>query len=37
MNDAITKAEGLIEALSYIQRFHNKTVVVKIGGSIMDD
>src|SRR5437868_8613808 len=37
MNDAINKAAGLVEALSYIQRFHNKTVVVKIGGSIMDD
>lgn len=34
---AITKAAGLVEALSYIQRFHDKTVVVKIGGSIMDD
>src|SRR5436190_13718849 len=34
---AISKAAGLVEALSYIQRFHNKTVVVKIGGSIMDD
>src|SRR3954467_4771861 len=37
MNEAITKAQGLIEALGYIQRFHDKTVVVKIGGSIMDD
>jgi acetylglutamate kinase len=37
MMDAISKAAGLVEALSYIQRFHNKTVVVKIGGSIMDD
>ncbi len=37
MTDAITKAQGLIEALGYIQRFHDKTVVVKIGGSIMDD
>src|SRR5437868_2100829 len=37
MNDAINKAAGLVEALSYIQRFHNKTVVVKVGGSIMDD
>jgi acetylglutamate kinase len=34
---AISKAAGLVEALSYIQRFHNKTVVVKVGGSIMDD
>src|SRR5919204_4375439 len=37
MNEAIAKAAALVEALSYIQRFHNKTVVVKIGGSIMDD
>jgi acetylglutamate kinase len=37
IQDAITKAAGLTEALAYIQRFHNKTVVVKIGGSIMDD
>ena len=28
---------ALVEALSYIQRFHNKVVVVKVGGSIMDD
>ncbi|HEY7090619.1 MAG TPA: acetylglutamate kinase, partial [Tepidisphaeraceae bacterium] len=34
---AINKASALVEALSYIQRFHNKVVVVKIGGSIMDD
>jgi acetylglutamate kinase len=26
-----------VEALGYIQRFHNKVVVVKVGGSIMDD
>jgi acetylglutamate kinase len=34
---AIDKASALVEALGYIQRFHNKVVVVKIGGSIMDD
>ena len=34
---AISKASALVEALSYIQRFHNRVVVVKIGGSIMDD
>ena len=34
---AINKAVGLVEALSYIQRFHDKVVVVKVGGSIMDD
>lgn len=37
MDQAISKAESLIEALSYIQRFHDKVVVVKVGGSIMDD
>src|ERR1700760_3615739 len=37
MHAAIDKASALIEALSYIQRFHNKVVVVKVGGSIMDD
>jgi acetylglutamate kinase len=26
-----------VEALSYIQRFHDKVIVVKVGGSIMDD
>src|SRR6476619_3846691 len=37
MDEAINKAAGLVEALSYIQRFHDKVIVVKIGGSIMDD
>src|SRR5215210_3742456 len=37
MDDAINKAEALVEALSYIQRFHDKIIVVKVGGSIMDD
>ncbi len=31
----IDKAEILIEALPYIQRFRNKTVVIKYGGSAM--
>src|SRR5438874_7862606 len=34
---AINKAAGLVEALPYIQRFHDKVVVVKVGGSIVDD
>src|ERR1051325_2726636 len=34
---AISKASALVGALSYIQRFHNRVVVVKIGGSIMDN
>src|SRR6201747_2990068 len=37
MDTAINKASALVEALPYIQRFHNKVVVVKVGGSIMDD
>ena len=37
MQDAIDKAATLVEALGYIQRFQDKTIVVKIGGSIMDD
>jgi len=37
IDSAISKASALVEALSYIQRFHNKVVVVKVGGSIMDD
>src|SRR5678815_2332006 len=37
MHEAINKAAGLVEALSYIQRFHEKVVVVKVGRSIMDD
>jgi acetylglutamate kinase len=37
MDTAISKASALVEALSYIKRFHNKVVVVKVGGSIMDD
>ena len=37
MEQAIAKAQTLIEALAYIQRFLDKVVVVKIGGSVMDD
>lgn len=37
MEEAIAKANTLIEALGYIQRFRNKTVLIKIGGSIMDN
>ena len=36
--DEVTKKAGvLIEALSYIQRFHGSTFVVKYGGAFMDD
>ncbi|QDU33316.1 Acetylglutamate kinase [Poriferisphaera corsica] len=34
--EAITKAAALVEAQRYIQQFAGKTVVVKVGGSIMD-
>ena len=37
INQASEKAKALVEALSYIQRFHDRVVVVKVGGSIMDD
>jgi acetylglutamate kinase len=37
MEDAIRKADVLIEALPYIKRFHKKVIVVKYGGSILGD
>ncbi len=37
MQEAIQKAAVLIEAHQYIRQFEKKTVVVKVGGSIMDD
>ncbi len=37
MQKMIEKAAVLIEALPYIQRFRGETVVVKFGGSIMED
>ncbi len=36
MDEAIAKASTLIEALEYIQQYRAKIVVVKIGGSVMD-
>jgi len=36
MQDLITKANTLLEALPYIQRFAGATFVVKYGGSFMD-
>jgi len=35
--DAMNIAEVLTEALPYIQRFTNKTIVVKFGGNAMID
>ena len=37
MDEAIQKASVLVEALPYIRSFHDKVVVVKYGGSAMDD
>jgi len=37
MQEAIQKAQTLIEALAYIQRFAGKIVVIKIGGAVMDE
>src|SRR5213083_2916716 len=36
MDEIITKAATLLEALPYIQRFRSQTFVVKYGGSFMD-
>jgi acetylglutamate kinase len=36
MQDLISKADVLLEALPYIQRFRNQVFVVKYGGSFMD-
>jgi acetylglutamate kinase len=37
MDNAIRKAEVLIEALSYIRNFRDKLTVIKLGGSAMED
>ena len=37
MERAIEKAGALIEAMEYIRSFRDKIVVVKLGGSILDD
>src|SRR5579863_5967908 len=36
MQDLISKADVLLEALPYLQRFRGETFVVKYGGSFMD-
>ena len=36
MNDLIAKADTLLEALPYMQRFRGETIVIKSGGSFMD-
>ncbi len=37
MEAAIEKANALIEAMEYIRKFSGKIVVVKLGGSVLDD
>lgn len=37
MKEAIAKAGALIEAMGYIRRFRGRIVVVKLGGSVLDD
>jgi acetylglutamate kinase len=37
MQEAIKKADVLIEALPYIKRFHKKIIVIKYGGSILGE
>ena len=37
MDEILKKAEVLIEALPYIQRFNRKIIVVKYGGSAMSN
>ncbi len=37
MKEAIAKSDALIEAMEYIRRFSGRIVVVKLGGSVLDD
>ena len=37
MDEAIRKADVLIEALSYIRNFRDRLTVIKLGGSAMED
>lgn len=37
MDEAIAKADILIEAMGWIRRFRGKTTVIKLGGSVLDD
>jgi acetylglutamate kinase len=37
MEQAIAKASALIEAMAYIRGFRGRIVVVKLGGSVLDD
>src|SRR4051794_29700816 len=35
--DAIRKADGLIEAPGYFPKFHGRFTVIKLGGSVMEE
>jgi len=37
LQEAIEKADTLIEALGWIRRFRDKVTVIKLGGSVMED
>jgi acetylglutamate kinase len=37
VDEAISKADTLIEAMGWIRRFRGKTTVIKLGGSLLDD
>jgi acetylglutamate kinase len=37
VQEAIAKANTLIEAMGWIRRFRGKTTVIKLGGSLLDD
>lgn len=37
LDEAITKANTLIEAMGWIRKFRGKTTVIKLGGSVVDD
>ncbi len=37
MQEAIAKADALIGAMEYIRKFRRRIVVVKLGGSVLDD
>ena len=37
VEEAIRKADVLIEALAYIRKFHGSFTVIKLGGSVMED
>ena len=37
VEEAIQKADTLVEALGWIRQFRDKIVVIKLGGSVMED